>query len=86
MYYMGYNIRINNSTVDFFAEVSGKFTVKDARRYKFAGYYFIGTLRDAGLVKFNGVKGANEKVWVFTKKGQELAECLSRARDIITQE
>ncbi|RLG45332.1 MAG: hypothetical protein DRN81_02075 [Thermoproteota archaeon] len=80
---MAYIIRLNNKTMEFLTDVRGEFTVKDARHYMFAGYHFLSALRDAKLIRLKGVKGNNERIWVLTKKGKELAECLRTARNII---
>lgn len=79
-------INLNNSTINFLADVDGEFTIKDVRQYKFAGYYFLSMLKEAKLVKLKGVKDTNEKTWILTKKGKELSECLREARRIITED
>jgi hypothetical protein len=78
-------INLNNSTIEFLADAEGEFTVKDVRQYKFAGYYFLSMLKDAGLVELKGVKDNNERIWSLTEKGQKLSECLREARRIITE-
>lgn len=71
---MSYMIKTDEKTIEFFRDMKNEFTVKDARKYKFAGYIFLWKLRDAGLIKENGITGSNEKIWSFTEKGSSLRE------------
>jgi len=83
---MSYIVKVDNTLIDFFAEVGNSFTVKDAKRYRFAGHSFLHNLRDAGLITFKDIGENNEKIWTFTDKGQRIRECFNKAREILREE
>ena len=68
---VSYIIKVDNTLIDFITEVKETFTVKDARRYRFAGHSFLHQLRDAGLIKFKTLGDNNEKIWDFTDKDRK---------------
>jgi len=50
----------------------------------FFGYYIsIWYLRDLGLIRENGVNEKNQKIWVLTQKGNDVAKKLKEIEEMV---
>lgn len=78
-------IKVDNELMNFLCEVSKSFTVKEARSYKWSGYQFISQMKEAGLIECDGVQGKNEKIWVFTEKGERIADYFRGIRKVLKE-
>lgn len=78
-------VKIDNELMNFMCDVKGKFTVKEARSYKWSGYQFISQMKEAGLIECDGVQGKNEKIWIFTERGKRIAEYFRAIRECLQE-
>lgn len=78
-------VELKEAKIDFLLHISkNKFVTKNSQKIVggFDYYFMIWGLRDAGLVRNDGLTKNNEKIWVLSEKGLKVAEMLPELKKI----
>jgi hypothetical protein len=68
-------LKLSPPTIDILLGLYRKGTITNSKSglYRMTFYPIIWYLKDRGIVKCNGVEGKNEKIWILTDKGKQVA-------------